>query len=85
MYWLPGRRGNLSISMLCRLLNSSLFVFTACPCIEDLESFAHDRIPLWQVKSRMMGDSTYKNTLDCFIKTLRNDVCFHTLPLFPLT
>lgn len=33
----------------------------------------------------MMGDSTYKSTLDCFIKTLRNDVCFLTLPLFSLT
>lgn len=32
-----------------------------------------------------MGDSAYKSTLDCFIKTLRNDVCFLTLPLFPLT
>ncbi|KAE9447708.1 hypothetical protein C3L33_20389, partial [Rhododendron williamsianum] len=27
-----------------------------------------------QVKSRMMGDSSaYKNTLDCFVKTLKND------------
>ncbi|MBA0842445.1 hypothetical protein Goarm_002269, partial [Gossypium armourianum] len=25
------------------------------------------------VKSRMMGDSAYKSTLDCFIKTLKND------------
>ncbi|PIA60527.1 hypothetical protein AQUCO_00300192v1 [Aquilegia coerulea] len=25
------------------------------------------------VKSRMMGDSTYKSTLDCFIRTLKND------------
>lgn len=32
-----------------------------------------------QVKSRMMGDSTYKNTLDCFVKTLRNDVSFFSL------
>lgn len=22
----------------------------------------------------MMGDSAYKNTLDCFVKTLKNDV-----------
>ncbi|GAB4833940.1 Matrilysin [Ancistrocladus abbreviatus] len=29
--------------------------------------------PVDVVKSRMMGDSTYKNTLDCFIKTLKND------------
>ncbi|KAF8396876.1 hypothetical protein HHK36_018511 [Tetracentron sinense] len=29
--------------------------------------------PIDVVKSRMMGDSTYKNTLDCFIKTLKND------------
>ncbi|OMO90539.1 Mitochondrial brown fat uncoupling protein [Corchorus olitorius] len=30
---------------------------------------------LWigTVKSRMMGDSGYKNTLDCFIKTLKNE------------
>lgn len=27
-----------------------------------------------QVKSRMMGDSSYKSTLDCFIKTLKNEV-----------
>ncbi|URE10065.1 mitochondrial uncoupling protein [Musa troglodytarum] len=26
-----------------------------------------------QVKSRMMGDSSYKSTLDCFIKTLKNE------------
>ncbi|KAL3027680.1 hypothetical protein AAZX31_03G068400 [Glycine max] len=29
--------------------------------------------PVDVVKSRMMGDSSYKNTLDCFIKTLKND------------
>ncbi|XP_072959146.1 mitochondrial uncoupling protein 1-like [Typha angustifolia] len=29
--------------------------------------------PIDVVKSRMMGDSTYKSTLDCFIKTLKND------------
>ncbi|KAG9453267.1 hypothetical protein H6P81_006171 [Aristolochia fimbriata] len=29
--------------------------------------------PVDVVKSRMMGDSAYKSTLDCFIKTLRND------------
>ncbi|PPS14138.1 hypothetical protein GOBAR_AA06432 [Gossypium barbadense] len=28
---------------------------------------------MFQVKSRMMGDSGYKNTLDCFIRTLRNE------------
>ncbi|XP_068311247.1 mitochondrial uncoupling protein 2-like [Pyrus communis] len=27
--------------------------------------------PVDMVKSRMMGDSTYKNTLDCFVKTLK--------------
>lgn len=27
-----------------------------------------------QVKSRMMGDSTYKSTFDCFFKTLKNEV-----------
>ncbi|XP_011624710.1 mitochondrial uncoupling protein 1 [Amborella trichopoda] len=32
--------------------------------------------PVDVVKSRMMGDSTYKSTLDCFIKTLRNDGIF---------
>lgn len=26
---------------------------------------------IFQVKSRMMGDSAYKNTVDCFIKTLK--------------
>ncbi|KAL9239026.1 hypothetical protein vseg_013384 [Gypsophila vaccaria] len=29
--------------------------------------------PIDVVKSRMMGDSAYKNTIDCFIKTLKND------------
>ncbi|KAJ0083451.1 hypothetical protein Patl1_31173 [Pistacia atlantica] len=29
--------------------------------------------PIDVVKSRMMGDSGYKNTLDCFIKTLKNE------------
>ncbi|XP_077215150.1 mitochondrial uncoupling protein 1-like [Tasmannia lanceolata] len=29
--------------------------------------------PVDVVKSRMMGDPTYKSTIDCFIKTLRND------------
>ncbi|KAJ6797415.1 mitochondrial uncoupling protein 1-like [Iris pallida] len=29
--------------------------------------------PVDVVKSRMMGDSIYKNTLDCFITTLKND------------
>ncbi|KAL0927010.1 hypothetical protein M5K25_003270 [Dendrobium thyrsiflorum] len=30
--------------------------------------------PVDVVKSRMMGDSTYKSTLDCFIRTLKNEV-----------
>jgi hypothetical protein len=30
--------------------------------------------PVDVVKSRMMGDATYKSTLDCFAKTLKNDV-----------
>uniref|UniRef100_A0A804RDQ4 Mitochondrial uncoupling protein 1 n=2 Tax=Zea mays TaxID=4577 RepID=A0A804RDQ4_MAIZE len=29
--------------------------------------------PVDVVKSRMMGDSTYRSTLDCFTKTLKND------------
>ncbi|XP_022642314.1 mitochondrial uncoupling protein 2 isoform X2 [Vigna radiata var. radiata] len=29
--------------------------------------------PVDVVKSRMMGDSTYKNTFDCFLKTLLNE------------
>ncbi|XP_057516047.1 mitochondrial uncoupling protein 1 [Amaranthus tricolor] len=29
--------------------------------------------PVDVVKSRMMGDSQYKSTVDCFIKTLKND------------
>lgn len=29
--------------------------------------------PVDVVKSRMMGDPSYKNTLDCFIKTLKNE------------
>ncbi|OAO96486.1 UCP2 [Arabidopsis thaliana] len=28
---------------------------------------------LFQVKSRMMGDSTYRNTVDCFIKTMKTE------------
>lgn len=32
--------------------------------------------PVDVVKSRMMGDSTYKNTVDCFIKTLKNEGFF---------
>jgi solute carrier family 25 uncoupling protein 8/9 len=35
-----------------------------------------------QVKSRMMGDSSYKSTIDCFVKTLKNDVCFFTIATF---
>ncbi|CAL9002720.1 unnamed protein product [Prunus brigantina] len=29
--------------------------------------------PVDVVKSRMMGDSAYKSTIDCFLKTLKND------------
>ncbi|XP_065879906.1 mitochondrial uncoupling protein 2 [Euphorbia lathyris] len=32
--------------------------------------------PIDVVKSRMMGDSSYKNTLDCFIKTLKSEGFF---------
>lgn len=32
--------------------------------------------PVDVVKSRMMGDSTYKNTLECFIKTLQTEGFF---------
>ncbi|XP_022731215.1 mitochondrial uncoupling protein 2-like [Durio zibethinus] len=32
--------------------------------------------PIDVVKSRMMGDSGYKNTLDCFVKTLKNEGFF---------
>ncbi|PON62784.1 Mitochondrial brown fat uncoupling protein [Trema orientale] len=32
--------------------------------------------PIDVVKSRMMGDSTYKNTIDCFFKTLKNEGIF---------
>ncbi|GAB4860055.1 Mitochondrial uncoupling protein 2 [Ancistrocladus abbreviatus] len=32
--------------------------------------------PVDVVKSRMMGDSTYRSTLDCFIKTLKNEGIF---------
>lgn len=34
---------------------------------------------MFQVKSRMMGDSAYKSTIDCFIKTLKNEVCLLSL------
>ncbi|KAI3776208.1 hypothetical protein L1987_45980 [Smallanthus sonchifolius] len=29
--------------------------------------------PTLEVKSRMMGDASYKGTIDCFVKTLKND------------
>ncbi|XP_011035210.1 PREDICTED: mitochondrial uncoupling protein 2 isoform X1 [Populus euphratica] len=32
--------------------------------------------PIDVVKSRMMGDSSYKNTVDCFIRTLKNEGIF---------
>ncbi|EEF41855.1 mitochondrial uncoupling protein 2 [Ricinus communis] len=32
--------------------------------------------PIDVMKSRMMGDSSYKSTLDCFIKTLKNEGFF---------
>ncbi|XP_078178592.1 mitochondrial uncoupling protein 1-like [Carex rostrata] len=32
--------------------------------------------PIDVVKSRMMGDPSYKSTLDCFIRTLKNDGIF---------
>ncbi|QHO24646.1 Mitochondrial uncoupling protein [Arachis hypogaea] len=35
-----------------------------------------------QVKSRMMGDSSYKSTLDCFLKTLKNDGPFAFYKVF---
>lgn len=54
--------------------------FHACVCllfVLILLSCLHSFLVFVQVKSRMMGDSSYKNTLDCFIKTLKNDVsCF---------
>lgn len=31
-------------------------------------------LQLFQVKSRMMGDPSYTSTIDCFVKTLKNDV-----------
>lgn len=31
-------------------------------------------LQLFQVKSRMMGDPSYTSTMDCFVKTLKNDV-----------
>lgn len=31
---------------------------------------------MFQVKSRMMGDSSYKNTFECFIKTLKSEVYY---------
>ncbi|KAL0336790.1 UNVERIFIED_CONTAM: Mitochondrial uncoupling protein 1 [Sesamum calycinum] len=39
--------------------------------INAAELASYDQVK--QVKSRMMGDSTYKSTLDCFVKTLKND------------
>ncbi|ONI00022.1 hypothetical protein PRUPE_6G063200 [Prunus persica] len=37
--------------------------------INAAELASYDQVK--EVKSRMMGDSTYKNTFDCFIKTLK--------------
>ncbi|KAG6491403.1 hypothetical protein ZIOFF_052745 [Zingiber officinale] len=37
------------------------------------------------VKSRMMGDPSYKNTLDCFIKTLKNEVIYKSFLCFLLS
>lgn len=37
---------------------------------------------IFQVKSRMMGDSAYKNTVDCFIKTLKYEVCYINFYIF---
>ncbi|KAL1330917.1 hypothetical protein AAHE18_12G144300 [Arachis hypogaea] len=36
----------------------------------------------FSVKSRMMGDSSYKSTLDCFLKTLKNDGPFAFYKVF---
>ncbi|XLU81969.1 hypothetical protein S245_005389, partial [Arachis hypogaea] len=38
--------------------------------------------PVDVVKSRMMGDSSYKSTLDCFLKTLKNDGPFAFYKVF---
>ncbi|PNY08501.1 mitochondrial uncoupling protein 3-like, partial [Trifolium pratense] len=40
--------------------------------------------PVDVVKSRMMGDSSYKNTFDCFLKTSLNEVC-ELLPYLTLS
>ncbi|KAH1222238.1 Thaumatin-like protein [Glycine max] len=39
--------------------------------INVVELGSYDQVK--QVKLRMMGDSSYKSTFDCFIKTLKND------------
>nr|BAA92173.1 uncoupling protein b [Symplocarpus renifolius] len=39
--------------------------------INAAELASYDQVK--QMKSRMMGDSAYKSTFDCFIKTLKND------------
>lgn len=58
-------------------LKCQLLVFSGCYIFLELISCSQ-----FQVKSRMMGDSSYKSTLDCFVKTLRNDVCwFKSNPL----
>ena len=52
--------------------------FLASSSLPPLASLVSPRligIIFLQVKSRMMGDSLYKSTLDCFVKTLKNDVC----------
>ena len=67
----------------CGCVGNFLFLSSFCCLVSFLimQSYHSPLIQLFyllllymQVKSRMMGDSSYKSTLDCFIKTLKNDV-----------
>lgn len=53
------------------------YVSYQLPSSRGVAQFAETNflLVLFQVKSRMMGDSVYKGTIDCFFKTLKTEVC----------
>ncbi|EHA8590115.1 mitochondrial uncoupling protein 1 [Cocos nucifera] len=68
---IPGFTDNVFTHLLAGLGAGFFAVCVGSPV--DVVSFQAN-CSLVLVKSRMMGDSSYKSTLDCFIKTLKNDV-----------
>ncbi|KAM7255234.1 hypothetical protein ACFE04_020475 [Oxalis oulophora] len=68
---IPGFTDNVFTHLLAGLGAGFFAVCIGSPVDVVLCSLAFE---LSMVKSRMMGDSSaYKNTLDCFVKTLKND------------